>query len=166
MKFSWKNPTKTTNFSKNMFSGPKPPRERSNYSKILSAGELNFMQLIPEIAKIPRFNNPENVFASQPTIVMPKDSKIPEETAKQKITLEKTPNQMITSTNALSINQGKFENMSSPRTSDPPPSSMKGNPGGRSQSSGGTRTIIKGLSTFEKVAMESAFLPIWRSFNA
>jgi hypothetical protein len=169
MKFSWKNSAKTSNFSKNIFSTPKPPKDRPNYPKISSVGEIDFIQLTPEMPKIPRFNKGGSISVSQPTIFMAGDSKIPTEGSKERVTVEKAPNQMVASTNSLTISQEKFGNMGAFKRDCPPsPTSMSTNAGsgGQNMSGRGGTVIIKGLSTFEKVAMETSFLPIWRSFNA
>lgn len=167
-KFNWKNETKSSILSKNVFSDKKSGVLDSKFPKISSFGNLDLVQLTPDAPKIPRFYQGGSFNVSQPTIFMAGDSANVKAGQPEKVTVEKNPNQMISSTNKLTISQEKFKEkgmFGSPCA--PSPNTMSANPGGESKDSGGGGGVtIKNMTTFEKVAMETAFLPIWRSFNA
>lgn len=168
-KFNWKNETKSSILSKNVFFGNEPGVSKSKFPKISSFGNLDFVQLTPETPKIPRFYEGGSFNVSQPTLFMAGDSPDVKIGQPERITVEKNPNQMVSSTNRLTISQEKFKERGTFGSPCPPsPGAMSANPGGGGMDIGGrgSKVSVKSMTTFEKVAMETAFLPIWRSFNA
>jgi hypothetical protein len=168
-KFNWKNETKSSILSKNVFFGKEPGVSKSKFPKISSFGNLDFVQLTPETPKIPRFYEGGSFNVSQPTLFVAGDSPDVKVGQPERITVEKNPNQMVASTNRLTVSQEKFKERGTFGSPCPPsPGAMSANPGGggRDFGGGGGGVTVKNMTTFEKVAMETAFLPIWRSFNA
>jgi hypothetical protein len=168
-KFDWKNKTKSSMLSKNVFFGKEPGVEKGKFPRISSIGNLDFVQLTPETPKIPRFYQGGSFNVTQPTLFMAGDSRNVNIGQPERVTVDKNPNQMVASTNKLTISQEKFKERGTMGAPCPPtPGTMSANPGGggRDTGGGGGAVRVKNMTTFEKVAMETAFLPIWRSFNA
>jgi|APGre2960657404_1045060.scaffolds.fasta_scaffold57212_1 hypothetical protein len=134
--------------------------------EVKSLDSKDFTMLTPEAPELPDLN-------SSPLIPEPVSNNANAITpGTTDIGIENAPNANIKQTNNLTMEQEKTKTKDSAMASksSPAPVSPPSNPpsSGGMNSSGGMGNVIniKNMTTFEKVAMETAFLPLWRSFNA
>lgn len=134
--------------------------------EIKSFGSMDFNMLTPESPEMPSFDSGPLADTNTSSVA---DSILAQS---ETPTIENTPNAAVREANTLTMDQEKTKakdaasaakaSVGQPSApSNPSPSGGGGGGGG-----GGNTINIKSMTTFEKVAMETAFLPLWRSFNA
>ncbi len=134
--------------------------------EIKSFGSMDFNMLTPETPEMPSLD--------AGPVVTPETASFADTVLSQSETpaIENAPNASVRDANTLTMDQEKTKakdaasaakaSVSQPSApSNPSPSGGGGGGGG-----GGNTINIKSMTTFEKVVMETAFLPLWRSFNA
>ena len=158
------------NFSKNIFNLPKKDEEKKSFPKIYSSNGMDFVKLNANSPKIPRFYRGGSIEVKKPTLFMAGESESAKSGSPERISIQKSSNEMVSATNRLTISQDKFwQNNTFKRDCPPSPTptvGTNGQGGDGGQSPMQVSSQCKFFSTFDKVSLENMFLPIWRSFNA